>query len=187
MNETDKQNNAQTLYDKLWRSHVVQEQVDGSTLLYIDRHYIHEVTSAQAFEGLRLSGRTIWRPDSIIATTDHNTPTKNWDLPLQDPFAEQQLQALDQNVKTFKINHYFPYRTDKRQGIVHVMGPQLGASLPGMTVVCGDSHTSTHGAFAALAYGIGTSEVEHVLATHCLVAKKAKNMCINITGHLAHR
>ena len=186
MNETDKQNTAQTLYDKLWRSHVVQEQVDGSTLLYIDRHYIHEVTSAQAFEGLRLAGRTIWRPDSIIATTDHNIPTKNWHLSLQDPFAAQQLQALDQNVKAFKISHYFPYRTDERQGVVHVMGPQLGASLPGMTVVCGDSHTSTHGAFAALAYGIGTSEVEHVLATQCLVAKKAKNMRINITGQLAN-
>src|SRR2546426_3730194 len=177
----------QTLYDKLWDSHVVHVEDDGTALLYIDRHLVHEVTSAQAYEGLRTAGRKPWRTESVVATADHNTPTTNWDEGLagvRDPFARLQIETLDANMREFGAKVYFPY-LDKRQGIVHVIGPEQGATLPGMTVVCGDSHTSTHGAFACLAHGIGTSEVEHVLATQCLVTKKMKNMRINVEGPLA--
>jgi 3-isopropylmalate/(R)-2-methylmalate dehydratase large subunit len=177
---------AQTLYDKLWDSHVVHVEDDGTALLYIDRHLVHEVTSAQAYEGLRVAGRKPWLVDSVVATADHNTPTTNWDEGLagvRDPFARLQIETLDANMKAFGAKVYFPY-LDKRQGIVHVIGPEQGATLPGMTVVCGDSHTSTHGAFACLAHGIGTSEVEHVLATQCLVTQKMKNMRINVEGPL---
>jgi len=177
----------QTLYDKLWASHVVHVEDDGTALLYIDRHLVHEVTSAQAYDGLREAGRKPWRIDSIVATADHNTPTTHWDEGLEgvrDPMARLQIETLDANIRAFGAKVYFPY-LDKRQGIVHVIGPEQGATLPGMTVVCGDSHTSTHGAFACLAHGIGTSEVEHVLATQCLVAKKMKNMRVNVEGALA--
>jgi 3-isopropylmalate/(R)-2-methylmalate dehydratase large subunit len=172
-----------TLYDKLWESHVVHEEADGTTLLYIDRHLVHEVTSPQAFEGLKLTGRRVWRPDSVIATADHNTPTRDWDQGIRDPVSRLQVETLDANIKAFGAKAYFPFR-DRRQGIVHVVGPEQGATLPGMTVVCGDSHTSTHGAFACLAFGIGTSEVEHVLATQCLLIKKAKAMQIVVDGVL---
>ncbi|GIX27360.1 MAG: 3-isopropylmalate dehydratase large subunit [Burkholderiales bacterium] len=172
-----------TLYDKLWESHVVHEEADGTTLLYIDRHLVHEVTSPQAFEGLKLAGRRVWRPDSVIATADHNTPTRDWDQGIRDPVSRLQVETLDANIKAFGAKAYFPFR-DRRQGIVHVVGPEQGATLPGMTVVCGDSHTSTHGAFACLAFGIGTSEVEHVLATQCLLTKKAKAMQIVVDGTL---
>src|SRR5256885_7680842 len=177
----------QTLYDKLWDSHVVHVEDDGTALLYIDRLLVHEVTSAQAYEGLRLAHRKPWRTDSVVATADHNTPTTNWDegmAGVRDPFARLQIETLDSNIKEFGAKVYFPY-LDNRQGIVHVIGPEQGATLPGMTVVCGDSHTSTHGAFACLAHGIGTSEVEHVLATQCLVTKKMKNMRVNVEGPLA--
>src|SRR5262245_27925929 len=177
---------AQTLYDKLWDSHVVHVEDDGTALLYIDRHLVHEVTSAQAYEGLTVAGRKPWRVDSVVATADHNTPTTNWDegmAGVRDPFAKLQIETLDKNMKEFGAKVYFPY-LDKRQGIVHVIGPEQGATLPGMTVVCGDSHTSTHGAFGCLAHGIGTSEVEHVLATQCLVTKKMKNLRINVEGTL---
>jgi 3-isopropylmalate/(R)-2-methylmalate dehydratase large subunit len=176
-----------TLYDKLWESHLVHLEEDGTALLYIDRHLVHEVTSAQAYEGLREAGRKPWRIESVVATADHNTPTTDWDQGIagvRDPMARQQIEALDANMKAFGAKVYFPY-LDKRQGIVHVIGPEQGATLPGMTVVCGDSHTSTHGAFACLAHGIGTSEVEHVLATQCLVARKMKNMRVNVEGPLA--
>ena len=176
----------QTLYDKLWDSHVVHTEDDGTALLYIDRHLVHEVTSAQAYEGLRVAGRKPWRVDSVVATADHNTPTTNWDegLPgVKDSFARLQIETLDSNMREFGAKVYFPY-LDKRQGIVHVIGPEQGATLPGMTVVCGDSHTSTHGAFGCLAHGIGTSEVEHVLATQCLVTKKMNNMRVNVEGPL---
>jgi 3-isopropylmalate/(R)-2-methylmalate dehydratase large subunit len=176
----------QTLYDKLWESHVVHVEPDGTALLYIDRHLVHEVTSAQAYEGLRAAGRKPWRVDSVVATADHNTPTTHWEEGLagvRDPFAKLQIETLDANIKQFGAKVYFPY-LDKQQGIVHVIGPEQGATLPGMTVVCGDSHTSTHGAFACLAHGIGTSEVEHVLATQCLVTKKMKNLRINVEGPL---
>src|SRR6059058_6397327 len=176
----------QTLYDKLWDSHLVHTEDDGTALLYIDRHLIHEVTSAQAYEGLRVAGRKPWRIDSVVATADHNTPTTNWDQGLagvKDPFARLQIETLDANMREFGAKVYFPY-LDKRQGIVHVIGPEQGATLPGMTVVCGDSHTSTHGAFGALAFGIGTSEVEHVLATQCLLQKKSKAMLIEVDGSL---
>ena len=176
-----------TLYDKLWDSHVVHVEDDGTALLYIDRHLVHEVTSAQAYDGLRNAGRKPWRVDSVVATADHNTPTTNWDEGLEgvrDKFARLQIETLDANMKEFGAKVYFPY-LDKRQGIVHVIGPEQGATLPGMTVVCGDSHTSTHGAFACLAHGIGTSEVEHVLATQCLVTRKMKNMRVNVEGQLA--
>jgi 3-isopropylmalate/(R)-2-methylmalate dehydratase large subunit len=178
---------AKTLYDKLWESHLVHVEDDGTALLYIDRHLVHEVTSAQAYEGLRSAGRKPWRVDSVVATADHNTPTTNWDEGLEgvrDKFARLQIETLDANMKEFGAKVYFPY-LDKRQGIVHVIGPEQGATLPGMTVVCGDSHTSTHGAFACLAHGIGTSEVEHVLATQCLVTRKMKNMRVNVEGQLA--
>lgn len=174
---------AQTLYDKLWNSHVVREEADGTALLYIDRHLVHEVTSPQAFEGLKLAGRRLWRVDSVVSTADHNTPTDHWDQGIQDPISRQQVETLDANIKAFGALAYFPFK-DKGQGIVHVMGPEQGATLPGMTVVCGDSHTSTHGAFGALAHGIGTSEVEHVMATQCLVAKKSKNMLVRVDGRL---
>lgn len=174
---------AQTLYDKLWNSHVVHQDEDCTCLLYIDRHLIHEVTSPQAFEGLRLTGRSAWRSKSVIAVADHNTPTDNWDQDIQDPIAKQQVDTLDANLKNFDALDYYPFKHAK-QGIIHVIAPENGATLPGMTVVCGDSHTSTHGAFGALAHGIGTSEVEHVLATQTLVAKKAKSMQIKVEGQL---
>lgn len=173
----------QTLYDKLWARHVVHEEADGTVLLYIDRHLVHEVTSPQAFEGLKLAGRTPWRIQSVVATADHNTPTDHWELGIQDPVSRLQVETLDANIRAFGARAYFPFR-DPRQGIVHVIGPEQGATLPGMTVVCGDSHTSTHGAFGALAHGIGTSEVEHVLATQCLVAKKSRNMRVRVEGTL---
>ncbi|HEX9396561.1 MAG TPA: 3-isopropylmalate dehydratase large subunit [Burkholderiales bacterium] len=177
---------AQTLYDKLWDSHVVHVEGDGTALLYIDRHLVHEVTSPQAFEGLKVAGRKPWRMDSVVATADHNTPTDHWDegmAGVRDQFAKLQIETLDANMKEFGAKVYFPF-LDKRQGIVHVIGPEQGATLPGMTVVCGDSHTSTHGAFACLAHGIGTSEVEHVLATQCLVTKKMKNLRVSVDGPL---
>jgi 3-isopropylmalate/(R)-2-methylmalate dehydratase large subunit len=176
-----------TLYDKLWHAHLVRERDDGSALIYIDRHIVHEVTSPQAFEGLRLAGRKPWRVDSIVATPDHNVPTTSLERAsgvegIEDEVSRIQVKTLDQNcdelgILEFKIN-------DRRQGIVHVIGPETGACLPGMTIVCGDSHTSTNGAVGALAFGIGTSEVEHVLATQCLVAKKMKNMLIQVDGEL---
>ena len=177
---------ARTLYDKLWDEHVVHTEDDGTAVLYIDRHLVHEVTSPQAFEGLRLAGRKPWRVSSIVATADHNTPTTGWADGydgIRDPISRQQIVTLDANIKAFGAAAYFPF-LDKRQGIVHVIGPEQGATLPGMTVVCGDSHTSTHGAFGALAHGIGTSEVEHVLATQTLLAKKAKNMLVKVEGEL---
>src|SRR3982751_5994691 len=176
----------QTLYDKLWDSHLVHTEDDGTALLSTDPHLVHEVTSAQAYEGLRTAGRKPWRVESVVATADHNTPTTNWDEGLagvRDPFAKLQIETLDANIRQFGAKVYFPY-LDKRQGIVHVIGPEQGATLPGMTVVCGDSHTSTHGAFGALAHGIGTSEVEHVLATQTLLARKAKNMLVRVEGKL---
>ena len=177
----------QTLYDKLWDAHVVHTDDDGTALLYIDRHLVHEVTSPQAFEGLRLAGRRPWRVSSVVATADHNTPTTGWERGydgITDPVSREQIVTLDTNIKQFGAAAYFPF-LDQRQGIVHVMGPEQGATLPGMTVVCGDSHTSTHGAFAALAFGIGTSEVEHVLATQTLRMKKAKNMLVRVDGTLS--
>ena len=174
---------ALTLYDKLWASHVVRGESDGTTLLYIDRHLVHEVTSPQAFEGLKLAGRKPWRMESVIATADHNTPTKAWDRGIEDPTSRVQVDALDANMRQYPAKAYFPFR-DRRQGIVHVIGPENGATLPGMTVVCGDSHTSTHGAFGCLAFGIGTTEVEHVLATQCLVTKKSKSMRVDVEGAL---
>jgi 3-isopropylmalate/(R)-2-methylmalate dehydratase large subunit len=179
-------NPARTLYDKLWDEHAVHTEDDGTTVLYIDRHLVHEVTSPQAFEGLRLAGRKVWRTSSVVATADHNTPTDHWERGydgIADPTSKQQVVTLDANIKAFGAAAYFPF-LDKRQGIVHVIGPEQGATLPGMTVVCGDSHTSTHGAFGALAHGIGTSEVEHVLATQTLLAKKAKNLLIKVDGAL---
>ncbi len=178
---------ARTLYDKLWDEHVVHTEEDGTAVLYIDRHLVHEVTSPQAFEGLRLAGRKVWRVSSVVATADHNTPTTGWERGydgIADPISKQQVTTLDANIKAFGAGAYFPF-LDKRQGIVHVIGPEQGATLPGMTVVCGDSHTSTHGAFGALAHGIGTSEVEHVLATQTLLAKKAKNMLVKVEGRIA--
>jgi 3-isopropylmalate/(R)-2-methylmalate dehydratase large subunit len=175
-----------TLYDKLWDSHLVKQRDDGSALIYIDRHIIHEVTSPQAFEGLRLAGRKPWRIDANIATPDHNVPTtperKGGIEAIVDQVSRLQVQTLDDNCDEYGIVEF--KMNDVRQGIVHVIGPEQGATLPGMTVVCGDSHTSTHGAFGALAHGIGTSEVEHVLATQCLVAKKMKNMLVSVEGQL---
>jgi 3-isopropylmalate/(R)-2-methylmalate dehydratase large subunit len=172
---------SKTLYEKLWDSHVVHVEDDGTALLYIDRHLVHEVTSPQAFEGLKLAGRKPWRVSSIVATADHNTPTSHWEEGITDPISRQQVETLDANIREVGALAYFPFK-DKRQGIVHVVGPENGATLPGMTVVCGDSHTSTHGAFACLAHGIGTSEVEHVLATQCLLQKKSKTMLVRIDG-----
>ncbi|MBU0751224.1 MAG: 3-isopropylmalate dehydratase large subunit [Gammaproteobacteria bacterium] len=170
-----------TLYDKLWENHVVRSEADGTALLYIDRHLVHEVTSPQAFEGLKLAGRKPWRVSSIVATADHNTPTDHWERGIEDPVSRQQVETLDANIREVGALAFFPFK-DARQGIVHVIGPENGATLPGMTVVCGDSHTSTHGAFACLAHGIGTSEVEHVLATQCLLQKKMKAMLVRIDG-----
>ncbi len=172
-----------TLYDKLWESHVVREDADGTCLLYIDRHLVHEVTSPQAFEGLRIAGRKPWRFGSIVANPDHNTPTKDWDKGIEDPVSRLQVETLDDNIKEFGALVYFPFK-NANQGIIHVIGPENGTTLPGMTVVCGDSHTSTHGAFGALAHGIGTSEVEHVLATQTLIAKKSKNLLVSVDGKL---
>ncbi|KPJ95045.1 MAG: isopropylmalate isomerase [Gammaproteobacteria bacterium SG8_11] len=169
-----------TLYDKLWDAHVVRMQDDGTALLYIDRHLVHEVTSPQAFEGLRLAGRKPWRTAANLAVPDHNVPTTHRDQGIQDPVSRLQVETLDKNCADFGITEY--HMDDIRQGIVHVIGPEQGATLPGMTVVCGDSHTSTHGALGALAFGIGTSEVEHVLATQCLLQKKSKNMLVKIDG-----
>jgi 3-isopropylmalate/(R)-2-methylmalate dehydratase large subunit len=174
---------ARTLYDKLWDSHVVRRESDGTALLYIDRHLVHEVTSPQAFEGLKLAGRKPWRVGSIVATADHNTPTQHWDRGIEDPTSRVQVDALDANMRLYGAKAYFPFR-DRRQGIVHVIGPENGATLPGMTVVCGDSHTSTHGAFGCLAFGIGTSEVEHVLATQCLLTRQSKAMLVRVDGAL---
>ncbi|MCW7552173.1 3-isopropylmalate dehydratase large subunit [Endozoicomonas gorgoniicola] len=176
-----------TLYDKLWESHLVKQREDGSALIYIDRHLLHEVTSPQAFEGLRLSGRQPWRTDANLATPDHNVPTtvaerKSGIDGIADPISRIQVKTLDENCVDFGITQFD--MQDRRQGIVHVIGPEQGATLPGMTVVCGDSHTSTHGAFGALAHGIGTSEVEHVLATQCLVTQKMKNMLVRVDGEL---
>ncbi len=176
-----------TLYDKVFDEHVVHTEEDGTALLYIDRHLVHEVTSPQAFEGLREAGRQVWRNTSIIATADHNTPTTGWERGydgIADPISKLQIETLDENIAKSGAAAFFPFLS-RRQGIVHVIGPENGATLPGMTVVCGDSHTSTHGAFGALAHGIGTSEVEHVLATQCLLAKKAKNMLVRVNGQVA--
>jgi len=172
-----------TLYDKLWDSHVVRQEADGTCLLYIDRHLIHEVTSPQAFDGLRLAGRKLWRDQSVVAVPDHNTPTRNWDREIEDPVARLQVDTLDHNIREFGALSYFPFRHAK-QGIIHVIAPENGLILPGMTVVCGDSHTATHGAFGALAHGIGTSEVEHVLATQTLVQKKSRAMQVRVDGQL---
>ncbi|SEM94661.1 3-isopropylmalate dehydratase large subunit [Halomonas caseinilytica] len=177
----------QTLYDKLWSQHLVKERDDGTALIYIDRHLLHEVTSPQAFEGLRLAGRRPWRLDANLATPDHNVPTTlleraEGNAGIKDPVSLIQVQTLDDNCESFGIEEF--RINDPRQGIVHVVGPEQGATLPGMTVVCGDSHTATHGAFAALSHGIGTSEVEHVLATQCLLAQKMKNMQVRVEGEL---
>jgi 3-isopropylmalate/(R)-2-methylmalate dehydratase large subunit len=177
---------ARTLYDKIFDEHVVHTEEDGTSILYIDRHLVHEVTSPQAFEGLRQAGRKVWRVSSIVATADHNTPTTGWERGydgIDDPISKEQVTTLDSNIAEFGSAAFFPFLS-KRQGIVHVIGPENGATLPGMTVVCGDSHTSTHGAFGALAHGIGTSEVEHVMATQTLLAKKAKNMLIKVEGQV---
>ncbi|MCK9509741.1 MAG: 3-isopropylmalate dehydratase large subunit [Pigmentiphaga sp.] len=173
---------AQTLYDKLWNDHVVRQDDDGTCLLYIDRHLVHEVTSPQAFEGLRLAGRKPWRVAANLAVADHNVPTINRDEGIEDPVSRLQVETLDANCEAYGITEF--RMNDMRQGIVHVIGPEQGATLPGMTVVCGDSHTSTHGAMAALAFGIGTSEVEHALATQTLVAKKNRNMLVRVEGPL---
>ncbi|TKB25379.1 3-isopropylmalate dehydratase large subunit [Desulfopila sp. IMCC35006] len=177
-----------TLYDKLWQSHTVEDREDGTTLLYIDRHLLHEVTSPQAFEGLKLAGRKLWRPGANLATPDHNVPTlaterKSGIAGIIDPFSRLQVEILNLNCQEQKIVEFG--MMDKRQGIVHVVGPEQGLTQPGMTIVCGDSHTSTHGALGALAQGIGTSEVEHVLSTQCLIQKKMKNMLVQIDGALA--
>ncbi len=175
-----------TVYDKIWDAHAVAERDDGMTLLYIDRHLLHEVTSPQAFEGLALAGREPWRRGANLATPDHNVPTTNRAAGIDgiaDPVAKAQVEALDENCKRFAIRQF--EMTDVRQGIVHVIGPEQGATLPGTTIVCGDSHTSTHGAFAALAQGIGTSEVEHVLATQCLAQRKSRNMRVQVEGALS--
>ncbi|HWP18304.1 MAG TPA: 3-isopropylmalate dehydratase large subunit [Burkholderiaceae bacterium] len=171
-----------TLYDKIWDEHVVHTEEDGTAVLYIDRHLLHEVTSPQAFEGLDLAGRKVWRLSANLAVSDHNVPTTDRSVGIADPISRLQVETLDRNCDRFGITQFKMH--DKRQGIVHVIGPEQGATLPGMTVVCGDSHTSTHGAFGALAHGIGTSEVEHVLATQTLLAKKAKNMLVRVEGQL---
>ncbi|RKZ65439.1 MAG: 3-isopropylmalate dehydratase large subunit [Gammaproteobacteria bacterium] len=175
-------NKAKTLYDKLWHDHVVRSEDDGTALLYIDRHLVHEVTSPQAFEGLRIAGRQPWRSGSIVAVPDHNVPTTDRSQGIVDPVARLQVETLDSNCKEFGLTEFD--MSDVRQGIVHVIGPEQGATLPGMTVVCGDSHTSTHGAFGALAFGIGTSEVEHVLATQCLMQNKSLNMLVSVDGQV---
>jgi len=171
-----------TLYDKLWDAHVVRVNEDGSSLVYVDRHLVHEVTSPQAFEGLRLAGRQPWRRETVLAVPDHNVPTIDRHLPVADPASRLQLQTLDDNCAHFGLTQFKLH--DIRQGVVHVIGPEQGAILPGMTVVCGDSHTSTHGAFAALAFGVGSSEVEQVMATQCLVMRKSRSMRISVEGRL---
>ena len=174
-----------TLYDKIWADHYVGTRPDGEGLLYIDRHLVHEVTSPQAFEGLRLAGRDLWRTEANLATPDHNVPTDDRAAGIEgirDPVAREQVVALDENCRHYGVTQFDIH--DIRQGIVHIIGPEQGATLPGMTLVCGDSHTSTHGALAALAQGIGTSEVEHVLATQCLAQRKAKNMAVRVAGTL---
>ena len=174
---------AKTLYDKIWEAHLVDTQEDGTSILYIDRHLVHEVTSPQAFEGLRMAGRTVRRPEKTLAVADHNVPTTDRSKGIDDPESKLQIDTLRQNAKDFGIEHYD--MDDIRQGIVHIVGPEQGLTLPGFTIVCGDSHTSTHGAFGALAHGIGTSEVEHVLATQTLMQKKAKNMAVKVEGTLS--
>ena len=171
-----------TLYDKLWESHVVHSENDGTAILYIDRHLLHEVTSPQAFEGLKIAGRRPWRDSANLMVADHNVPTTNRANGIDDPTSRLQVETLDGNAKEYQLTYFG--MNDKRQGIVHVIGPEQGATLPGMTVVCGDSHTSTHGAFGCLAHGIGTSEVEHVLATQTLIAKKSKAMLVQVDGVL---
>lgn len=173
---------AKTLYDKLWEMHEVRRNDDGTSLIYVDRHLVHEVTSPQAFEGLKLAGRSLWRRNANLATADHNVPTTNRAHGIADPVSRLQVETLDQNCTDYGITEFG--MNDARQGIVHVIGPEQGATLPGMTVVCGDSHTSTHGAFGALAFGIGTSEVEHALATQCLILEKAKNMRVRVDGEM---
>src|SRR5476649_1374689 len=172
-----------TLYDKLWESHVVRAEDDGTTILYIDRHLVHEVTSPQAFDGLRVAGRQPWRVSANLAVADHNVPTTDRAGGIADPISRLQVETLDRNAKSYGLTYF--NMNDKRQGIVHVIGPEQGATLPGMTVVCGDSHTSTHGAFGALAHGICTSEVEHVIATQTLLARKAKNLLVRVEGTLS--
>lgn len=173
---------SRTLYDKIWDSHVVHTEEDGTSVLYIDRHLVHEVTSPQAFEGLRLTGRKVHRPDATIAVADHNVPTKDRQLRIADDESRIQIETLEMNAKEFNVP-YIPMN-DIRQGIVHIIGPEQGLTLPGMTIVCGDSHTATHGAFGALAFGIGTSDVEHVLATQTLTTRRSKNMRIHVEGDL---
>jgi len=176
---------AQTLFEKIWNDHVVRAEPDGTTLLYVDRHLVHEVTSPQAFEGLAVAGRTPRRPGAALAVPDHNVPTTDRRVAIADPISAKQIQTLDDNCKTFGITMFG--MNDIRQGVVHVIGPEQGFTLPGMTIVCGDSHTSTHGAFGALAFGIGTSEVEHLLATQCLVQKRPKTMEVRVEGRLSPR
>jgi len=171
-----------TLYDKIWDDHLVANNPDGTSLIYIDRHLVHEVTSPQAFEGLRMNKRKVRSPERTLAVVDHNVPTTDRSLPNPDPESAIQIETLAENTRDFGIEYYDPF--DKRQGIVHIVGPEQGFTLPGMTIVCGDSHTSTHGAFGALAHGIGTSEVEHVLATQTLIQQKAKNMLVRVDGKL---
>ncbi|HEX4555965.1 MAG TPA: aconitase family protein, partial [Xanthobacteraceae bacterium] len=171
-----------TLYDKIWDDHLVDEQPDGTCLIYIDRHLVHEVTSPQAFEGLRLTGRKVHAPEKTLCVVDHNVPTTNRNLPNPDPESSAQIAYLAENAKIFGLEYYNEF--DRRQGIVHIIGPEQGFTLPGTTLVCGDSHTATHGAFGALAYGIGTSEVEHVLATQTLIQTKSKNMRAIVDGKL---
>ena len=171
-----------TLYDKIWDDHLVQNNADGTSLIYIHRHLVHEVTSPQAFEGLRMNKRKVRAPERTLAVVDHNVPTTDRSLPNPDPESAIQIETLAENTRDFGIEYYDPF--DKRQGIVHIVGPEQGFTLPGMTIVCGDSHTSTHGAFGALAHGIGTSEVEHVLATQTLIHQKAKNMLVRVDGQL---
>src|SRR6202166_4548655 len=173
-----------TLYDKIWDDHLVDEQPDGTCLIYIDRHLVHEVTSPQAFEGLRTAGRKVHAPEKTLAVVDHNVPTSDRTKPNPDPESAEQIAVLAENAKHFGIEYYNEF--DRRQGIVHIIGPEQGFTLPGTTIVCGDSHTSTHGAFGALAHGIGTSEVEHVLATQTLIQNKAKNMRVSVDGKLPH-
>src|SRR6202171_6373762 len=176
--------NPTTLYDKIWNDHLVDEQPDGTCLLYIDRHLVHEVTSPQAFEGLRLTGRKVRAPEKTLAVVDHNIPTSDRNLPNPDPESAEQIRVMAENAKEFGIEYYG--ERDPPQGIVHIIGPEQGFTLPGTTIVCGDSHTATHGAFGALAHGIGTSEVEHVLATQTLIQNKAKNMRVVVDGKLPH-
>ena len=172
----------QTLYDKIWNEHIVHQQDDGTTLLYVDRHLVHEVTSPQAFEGLRLSNRKVRKPNLTLAVADHNVPTTNRSKEIDDIESKIQVEELEKNCKEFEIKLFG--MNDKRQGIVHIIGPEQGFTQPGTVIVCGDSHTATHGAFGALAFGIGTSEVEHVLATQTLIQKKSKNFLVNVVGTL---